>query len=765
MIFLKKNSYENIINNCHNFLYTKGIIGSKAQNDIMKIFTIFIINYFNINGNKYIINLIENYKIINLENHNYYLDYLKNISLILIPENRNNNENEMWKLFVQECLSIIFPNIYSKDDYIFNCKNNLTLYNLINIISEFNINEFKDGDIQEFFLNYQGNKNSKELGQFFTPHEIIKTILIECGFKKLIENFNNISIYDPCLGTGGLLCYTYHYCKSIINNENIYGCEIEYDTMKLGIVSLMIFTNNYNKNILKCNSLIENPYLFEDKKFDIIFTNPPFGTKTDYKELEKDFNYYKKNNYPTSILNFKDIYNIKANSGIILFIQNIIYLLKDGGISCIILPDGELMIGKKTINIRKFILDNCKILKIITINSGAFINTNIKTKALIIQKGDYDNYNQEIEYIEININGVNNLGFEKLNKNLYFNKNIIDEEKYNEDIEIKKLGEICEIIKGDKIKSSLGCKNGLYPLYYCSILGNLYLDNYSYDGYGIIINKTNRNGKCMIYLAIGKYNVGETTIHFKMKTLELTKYIYYYLRNNLNKIEKYYRGINQKSITYEDLLNLKIPIPSIEKREDIIIFFDNLNDIIENNKKKIEKINKNNNLYLKINLNNYEIKTLGEISIINKGHPLNKNEIIDGIYDVIGGGNIIGKHNKYNRDGEEIILSRVGEININYIEEPYYLTDNGFSIKSINENIINKYLYYFLLYNKQLLKNLYYGTAQKVISNTNLKLIKILIPKIEKQKEIIKYLDFNNEILKNLEKENNMEDLFKQIIK
>ena len=134
MIFLKKNSYENIINNCHNFLYTKGIIGSKAQNDIMKIFTIFIINYFNINNNKYIINLIKNYKIKNLKNHNYYLDYLKNISLILIPENRNNDENEMWKLFVQECLSIIFPNIYSKDDYIFNCKNNLTLYNLINII-------------------------------------------------------------------------------------------------------------------------------------------------------------------------------------------------------------------------------------------------------------------------------------------------------------------------------------------------------------------------------------------------------------------------------------------------------------------------------------------------------------------------------------------------------------------------------------------------------------------------------------------------------
>jgi hypothetical protein len=57
--------------------------------------------------------------------------------------------------------------------------------------------------------------------------------------------------------------------------------------MKLGIVSLMISTNNCNKNIKRCNSLIENPYLFEDKKFDIIFTNPPFGTKSNYKQLEK----------------------------------------------------------------------------------------------------------------------------------------------------------------------------------------------------------------------------------------------------------------------------------------------------------------------------------------------------------------------------------------------------------------------------------------------------------------------------------------------
>jgi len=55
-------SLEAIIDKCHNFLYTKGITGSKAQNDIMKIFTIKIINHMYNNNNEYIINLIEDYK-------------------------------------------------------------------------------------------------------------------------------------------------------------------------------------------------------------------------------------------------------------------------------------------------------------------------------------------------------------------------------------------------------------------------------------------------------------------------------------------------------------------------------------------------------------------------------------------------------------------------------------------------------------------------------------------------------------------------------
>jgi len=150
--------------------------------------------------------------------------------------------------------------------------------------------------------------------------------------------------------------------------------------------------------------------------------------------------------------------------------------------------------------------------------------------------------------------------------------------------------------------------------------------------------------------------------------------------------------------------------------------------------------------YMKDEEEQYEegvvVKTLGEVCDINQGNSLTKTEMIAGIYDVVGGGKIIGKHDQKNRDGHEITLTRVGDININYIDNPYYLTDNGFSLKSKQEDTMTKYLYYLLSHNKEYLLNLYKGTAQKVISKTNLKALKIPIPQLERQQEIEKYLDF-----------------------
>ena len=810
-------SLETIIDKCHNFLYSKGITGSKAQNDIMKFFTMKIINHLVINDNEYITSLIDNYKKTNvalklfydnyegdiskveenkintIQRYLYYLEYLKDISLIFTKKINNIDDNDVWKSFVQECLSKIFPDIYSNDDYILNCKAKFIVRDLISIISKFTINnsvidelQAFNGDIHEKFLKYQGNKNSKELGQFFTPREIIKTILNDCGFKNLIEDLegDDLSIYDPCLGTGGLLCYTQNSCKTKIKPENIYGCEIESDTMKLGIVSLMISTNNCNKNIKRCNSLIENPYLFQDKKFDIIFTNPPFGTKTNYKQLEEGFNDFKKNYYPKSTLEFKDIYKISGNTGINLFIQNIIYLLKDNGIACIILPDGELMIGKSSLNIRKFILNNCQILKIITINSGAFANTGIKTKALIIKKINNDNYNQDIEYIDVNSNGINHLGFEKLNENYQFTKIIEEEEiQYEDDIEIIKFGEMFELIKGT-IQSSKVIEdiNGDSVFINWSIY-NKYkkINNSSLNGSNLFISTKLPNGKNKGYMVITYYN-GKCDYCDLMSLCKLNenyvekvniKYIYYYLKRKQEYIENnYQKGCANKSLDIENFNLMKIPIPPMEKQELYVEYLDNINEITNDNKNKIDKYKRINEINLKIQLglNKVEIKKLGEVCEVNYGTRITKKDNIIGEYDVYGGGDVSFTTNKFKREGFNIIIGRfaLSKNCVRLLNKKLFLNDSGLSVKPYN-NDLHKYIGYYLYYNQNKIYELTRGTAQQNLDIEKFNLMKIPIPSLEVQNKIVEYLDNNNEIISNLEKENELnkikaEEFFKQIL-
>ena len=66
---------------------------------------------------------------------------------------------------------------------------------------------------------------------------------------------------------------------------------------------------------------------------------------------------------------------------------------------------------------------------------------------------------------------------------------------------------------------------------------------------------------------------------------------------------------------------------------------------------------------------------------------------------------------------------------------------------------MTKYIYYLLFNNKNYLINLYQGTAQKVISKTNLKSINIQIPSLERQQEIVTHCESNDALIQQLEME------------
>jgi type I restriction-modification system DNA methylase subunit/restriction endonuclease S subunit len=627
----------------------------------------------------------------------------------------------------------------------------------------------------------------KVLGQFFTQ-PLVKKMMVKLINPQIHPDGKIDTCGDPTMGTGGFLITYLQYilqqatAKNIkpdwdfIKTEGLYGKELEPDTYQLAVSNMLISSGHMFEGLDRGDS-IRVPIT---RKFDNILANPPFGIKgLKYDDFQSPL----KSEYVP----------IKTDNAVSLFIQAIIYMLKINGKCAVVLPDGQDLFSKTNttlVAIREYLMKTCDLKEIIYLPSGIFTYTSIKTCVFYFVKKregtdvletkikvsktqketgrDYK-FSKTLQTTKVNFYDYNpyedvknllvEVPIDKIVENSYslnyaeYMKDETEEEQYEDGgIIVKTLGEICKFLPKSKRQASYGEKYGEYPFYTSSQNCSKYCNNYDYDDECLIIGT---GGSANIKYS-NKFSCSTDNFVIKINSEQLTKYIYYYLSINIELLQKGFIGVGLQHISKEYIKNIKIPIPPLAKQQEIIKYLDFIYE--KANKTSNEKIAELKQLN-EFCLSNQKIfgenvvKELGEICEVNQGNSLTKTEMIDGIYDVIGGGKIIGKHNEKNRDGNDFTLTRVGDININYIDRPYYLTDNGFSLKSKQEDIMTKYLYYLLSHNKNNLTNLYQGTAQKVISKTNLKSIKIHIPSLERQKEIVEYCEYNDTLIKQLEKE------------
>ena len=784
-----KDKLHRVINNCHKILYSShSVVGTKAQNDIMKILTIRILQpqFQNVDSELYkkCKKLLDDHDI-SQENFDKYMSYCIDLNQIRHVENPVNE----WVLFIKQFLMKIFKDgIYNEEDSTFSFgKDHIVLMKLIENVCELEIDkEFIDafstsfGDIHEAFRVYNSGKGSKELGQFFTPRPLIHTVLHGCGLNDIIKSYKNPSIYDCCMGTGGLLARA--YSNGNITPNNIHGCETEKDTIKFGQCSLLLTTNEFNSNIIKCNSLCENPFI-GTKKFDFIFTNPPFGTSMNYKEIENKFNENKNKMGNEININFKDVYPIVTNNGACLFTQHCIYMLEENGTCAIVLPDGELFTGNKFKKFREYMCEKVNIIKIINIGGKAFEHTAIKTAVIIFQK---NGRTKNIEFMDIpdDCNSVKRLmivpvnNIKNNNYNLTYNAYITKKDaEYSEGVVVKTLGEVCKFLPKSKRPASYGNKKGAYPFYTSSKkICSKYCDAYDYNDESLIIGDggvANINYSTQFSASDHCY-----ILQNKDKYILNLKYAYYYLYNNLEIMGELYTGIGLKNISKEDLEQLKTPIPSLERQQEIVEECEQITKSIDTIKlrkeqlkcdgilfKKYYKHNELNEIY-----KNSEVKTLGEVCDIKCGnHSTKKCKFIEGEYLIIGGGKQpIGKHNEYNCNENTILCASHGTAGyISMYPVKTFLTMAFAFIE--NKQLINKiYLYYYLKSIEQHLISLGKGTAQPCISMDKLKSIKIPIPTLENQEKVVSYYEQMNDeykkhILDKIDEHNRELEMFKEL--
>jgi len=646
---------------------------------------------------------------------------------------------------------------------------------------------------------FQDIMTGKVLGQYFTQ-PLVKKMMVKLINPQIKADGTIETCGDPTMGTGGFLI---SYLQVIlqqakvkdiepnwdfIKTQGLYGKELDPDTYQLAVSNMLISSGHMFEQLENGDSIRE-PI---SRKFDNVLANPPFGIKgLKYDDFESSL----KNEYIP----------IKSDNAVSLFIQAIIYMLKINGKAAVVLPDGQDLFSKtnKTlVAVREYLMKTCDLKEIIYLPSGIFTYTSIKTcvfyfvkkregsdvlettiKSSKTQKENGRTYKfskthqtSKVAFYDFNpYEDVKNLlvevPIEKIVNNSYglnyaeYMKDEGEVDKYEEGVVVKTLGEIGKFLPKSKRQASYGNSEGKYPFYTSSQNCTKYCDEYDYEEESLIIGT---GGNANIKYS-NKFSCSTDNFIIKINKEHLVKYIYYYLSLNIEILQKGFMGVGLQHISKEYINNIKIPIPSLEKQKTIVAYLDYIYE--KANKTSLTKIEELKQLN-EFCLNNQKIfgensvKELGEVCKVNQGTYIKSDMKIQGDYPVYGGGNVSFYINQYNRE-DDIIVAKDGVSAdcVRYEKKKFFLNHHGWTL-ICKEQVIKKYMFYYLQSIQPELLSIAKGTAQLGINQENFYKLKIPVPSLEKQKEIVAYCDYNCNLIKQLENEiENNKELAEQFIK
>lgn len=285
----------------------------------------------------------------------------------------------------------------------FNIKNKLSDKKLRDLLNHFSRYRLRNGDFErpdmlgsayEYLIKMFADSAGKKGGEFYTPAEVVELLVA------LIKPKAGMRIYDPTVGSGGMLIQTRNYLVSQGEdpaNLSLYGQEMNLSTW--AICKMNMFLHGvYSADIRKGDTLRDPQHLEEGELmvFDRVIANPPFSLKKWGKD-EADADPYGRFPYGTP----------PKDAGDLAFVQHMIASLNAEGVMGVVMPHGVLFRGSSEKAIRQGILDDDLLEAVIGLPAGLFYGTGIPACLLIInknkpqqRKGKVLFINAELEYEE-----------------------------------------------------------------------------------------------------------------------------------------------------------------------------------------------------------------------------------------------------------------------------------------------------------------------------------------------------------------------------
>ena len=250
------------------------------------------------------------------------------------------------------------------------------------------------GNLYEGLLEKNANEKKSGAGQYFTPRVLID-VMTELIAPQPGERCN-----DPACGTFGFMIAADRYVKDHTNDlfdlseedgifqqkEAFTGGELVHETHRLALMNAML--HDIEGKIYLCDTLSNQGKVM--KGFDVVLTNPPFGTKKGGERANRDD------------------FTFQTSNKQLNFLQHIYRSLRnDTGTAraAVVLPDNVLFADGEGERIRADLMDKCNLHTVLRLPTGIFYAQGVKTNVLFFTRGITDKDNtKEVWFYDLRTN-------------------------------------------------------------------------------------------------------------------------------------------------------------------------------------------------------------------------------------------------------------------------------------------------------------------------------------------------------------------------
>ena len=263
----------------------------------------------------------------------------------------------------------------------------------INDLDWYSAKEEGLGNLYEGLLEKNANEKKSGAGQYFTPRVLID-VMTELIAPQPGERCN-----DPACGTFGFMIAADAYVKAHTDDlfaldseqqafqkkEAFTGGELVHETHRLALMNAML--HDIEGKIYLCDTLSNQGKQMNG--FDVVLTNPPFGTKKGGERANRDD------------------FTFQTSNKQLNFLQHIYRSLKPDGKAraAVVLPDNVLFADGEGERIREDLMNKCNLHTVLRLPTGIFYAQGVKTNVLFFTRGTTDKGNtKEVWFYDLRIN-------------------------------------------------------------------------------------------------------------------------------------------------------------------------------------------------------------------------------------------------------------------------------------------------------------------------------------------------------------------------